>query len=162
MVGACGLHNSVFGCWRCLRCDDRRSHGRLVPHTQQAIFQSSVVGFRPSLDTPLYHDGRCGLARMACRPFIKTRPQFIFHPTGFEFFLVCVFLRPAFARIGVDRHYRHVDHDRTDHARILQNCAASGMVARALSRLGQLCCGVERQYLVVELSKSHRINLRQS
>ena len=120
------------------------------------------MGFRTGLDDTLYHDGGSGLARVACWAFIKTRPQFIFYPTGFEFFMVSIFLRPAFTRIGLDRHYRQVDHDCAYHARILQNRAASGMVARALSRLGQLCGGVERQYLVVELSKSNRINLRQS
>lgn len=102
------------------------------------------MGFRARLDDSLYHDGGSGLARVACWAFIKTRSQFIFYPTGFEFFMVSIFLRPAFARIGLDRHHRHVDHDCADHARILQNCAASGMVACALSRLGQLCRRIER------------------
>ena len=120
------------------------------------------MGFRASLDDSLYHDGSRRLARVACWAFIKTRPQFVFYPTGFEFFMVSVFLRPAFACIGLDRHHRHVDHDCADHARIFQNRAASRMVACALSRLGQLCGGVERQYLVAELSKSNGINLWQS
>ena len=120
------------------------------------------MDFCTCLDTTLYYDGRSSLEGVACRPFIKARPQLIFHPTGFEFFVVDIFLRLAFARIGFDRHHRHVDYNRVDHACIFQNRQASRVVARTLSRLGQLCGSFERKYLVVILSKSNRINLRQS
>ena len=91
----------------------------------------------------------------------KSGEAYIFHPIGVKFLLDHHFFWNEKYWRGLSWNHRPVDYDRSHDARLYENSKASRLDDGALFGMGQFRNTVERQSLVVELTKAYRIDLRQ-